>query len=115
MCVRFTSPEFTSRCPITGAPDFARIIIDYVPDKSLIESKALKLFLASFRNEGSFHEQVTNLIGSRLFEAAKPHWMRVCALFFARGGIPLDIFWMEGDLPERVYIPNIDEAPYRGR
>lgn len=115
MCCRFTAPEFTSLCPITAQPDFARLVIDYIPHELLIESKSLKLFLGSFRNEGAFHERVIDGIATRLFEAATPHWMRVIALFYARGGIPIDVFWQSGTPPDGVFIPEVDLSPYRGR
>ena len=115
MCCRFTCPEFTSLCPVTGQPDFARLVIDYVPRGLLVESKSLKLFLGSFRNEGAFHERVIDAIGTRLFEAAEPHWMRICGLFNARGGIPIDVFWQSGDLPAKVYIPAPDSLQFQGR
>ncbi|RUU50461.1 preQ(1) synthase, partial [Mesorhizobium sp. M2C.T.Ca.TU.009.01.2.1] len=67
--VRFTCPEFTSLCPVTGQPDFAHIVIDYAPDKTLVESKSLKLFMTSFRNHGAFHEECTVMIGRRVVEA----------------------------------------------
>ena len=70
--VRFTCPEFTSLCPMTGQPDFAHIVVDYVPQESLVESKSLKLFMSSFRNHGAFHEDCTLMIASRLIAAASP-------------------------------------------
>jgi 7-cyano-7-deazaguanine reductase len=103
-------------CPITGAPDYAHITIDYIPNRNLIESKSLKLFMGSFRNEGSFHEKVTATIGMRLWDAADPLWLRVSALFYARGGIPLDVFWVsDSEIPTGVFIPEVDLKPYRGR
>lgn len=111
---RFTAPEFTSLCPITGAPDFARLIIDYSPDKFLIESKSLKLFLGSFRNEGSFHETVVGSIGGRLLAAAAPSWLRICAFYFPRGGIPIDVFWERGAAPA-CFVPSPDLNCYVGR
>ena len=116
MCCRFTCPEFTSRCPVTGQPDFARIIIDYFPRRGLVESKSLKLFLHSFRNEGAFHERVIDAIGTRLFEAAQPAWMRVVGLFYARGGIPIDVFWQSGELPKGAerYVPPLPSLDYTG-
>ena len=74
--VRFTAPEFTSLCPVTGQPDFAHLVIDYVPDQSLVESKSLKLFLTSFRNHGAFHEDCTLAIAKRCVAAARPAWLR---------------------------------------
>lgn len=112
---RFTCPEFTSLCPVTGQPDFARIWIDYVPDRHLIESKSLKLFLGSFRNHGAFHEACTMQIAERLYKAATPHWMRVVALWYPRGGIPIDIFWHSGPPPEGVLIPEMPKLDFTGR
>ena len=71
-CVRFTAPEFTSLCPMTGQPDFAHLVIDYVPDQYLVESKSLKLYLGAFRNHGAFHEDCTVSIGRRLVELLSP-------------------------------------------
>jgi 7-cyano-7-deazaguanine reductase len=112
---RFTAPEFTSLCPITGQPDFALLLIDYVPNRWLIESKSLKLYLASFRNHGSFHEDCTVSIGRKLVEIAKPHWLRIGGYWYPRGGIPIDVFWQTGKPPANVWIPDQGIAPYRGR
>ena len=76
-CVRFTAPEFTSLCPMTGQPDFAHLVIDYVPDQYLVESKSLKLYLGAFRNHGAFHEDCTVSIGRRLVELLSPRWLRI--------------------------------------
>src|SRR5689334_24026620 len=89
-CVRFTAPEFTSLCPLTGQPDFAHLVIDYIPDTLLVESKSLKLFLTSFRNHGAFHEDCTVGIARRLIEALKPNWLRIGGYWYPRGGIPID-------------------------
>ena len=78
---RFTMPEFTSICPVTGQPDFAILVIDYVPDKWLVESKTLKLYLNSFRNVGSFHEDCTVSIGKRLTKLLAPRWLRIGGYF----------------------------------
>ncbi|MGC3980805.1 MAG: preQ(1) synthase [Steroidobacteraceae bacterium] len=112
---RFTAPEFTSLCPITGQPDFAQLMIDYVPNQWLIESKSLKLFLGSFRNHGSFHEDCTVAIGLRLAELVKPHWLRIGGYWYPRGGIPIDVFWQTGKAPANVWIPDQGVPPYRGR
>jgi 7-cyano-7-deazaguanine reductase len=85
--ITFETDEFTSLCPITGQPDFARITIEYIPDQLCVESKSLKLFLFSFRNEGSFYEDVTNRIYSDLFGLLKPRHLIVVGDFTARGGI----------------------------
>lgn len=112
---RFTAPEFTSLCPITGQPDFAHLMIDYVPNKWLIESKSLKLFLASFRNHGAFHEDCTVTIGLRLAQLVQPRWLRIAGYWYPRGGIPIDVFWQTGKPPAGVWIPDQGVAPYRGR
>ena len=113
--VRFTAPEFTSLCPLTAAPDFAHIVIDYVPGDWLVESKSLKLFLGSFRNHGAFHEDCSVTIGKRIEELLEPKWLRVGAYWYPRGGIPIDVFWQTGPMPESVWIPDQGVPPYRGR
>lgn len=113
--VRFTSPEFTSLCPITGAPDFAHIVIDYVPGEWLVESKSLKLFLGSFRNHGAFHEDCTVTIAKRLIDIMSPQWLRIGGYWFPRGGIPIDVFYQTAPAPEGVWIPPQDVPGYRGR
>jgi 7-cyano-7-deazaguanine reductase len=112
---RFTAPEFTSLCPVTGQPDFAHFVIDYCPAKSLLESKSLKLFLFSFRNHASFHEDCTILIGKRIAAAIKPKFLRVTSFWYPRGGIPIDVFWQTGKLPAGVMLPDHGVSPYRGR
>lgn len=113
--VRFTCPEFTSLCPVTGQPDFAHLVIDYVPDKLLIESKSLKLYLASFRNHGAFHEDCTVAIAKRLLKEAKPQWLRIGGYWYPRGGIPIDVFFQEGSVPKGVWVPENSVTGYRGR
>ncbi|MBN9604822.1 MAG: NADPH-dependent 7-cyano-7-deazaguanine reductase QueF [Afipia felis] len=113
--VRFAAPEFTSLCPITGQPDFAHLVIDYVPGQWLVESKALKLYLASFRNHGSFHEDCTVEIGKRLVREIKPTWLRIGGYWYPRGGIPIDVFWQTGKLPKNIWVPDQGVPPYRGR
>ncbi|MAQ71920.1 MAG: NADPH-dependent 7-cyano-7-deazaguanine reductase QueF [Alphaproteobacteria bacterium] len=113
--IRFTSPEFTSLCPITSAPDFAHLVIDYLPDNWLIESKSLKLYLGSFRNHGAFHEDCTVSIAKKLVETLKPKWLRIGGYWYPRGGIPIDVFYQTGPEPEGVWIPEQGVAPYRGR
>lgn len=113
--VRFAVPEFTALCPMTGQPDFAHLVIDYVPGDWLIESKSLKLFMGSFRNHGSFHEASTVLIGKRLAERLAPRWLRIGGYWYPRGGIPIDVFWQTGNAPKGVWIPDQGVAPYRGR
>ncbi len=112
---RFTVPEFTTLCPITGQPDFAHLVIDYVPNRYLVESKSLKLYLASFRNHGAFHEDCTVAIGKRLAKELKPKWLRIGGYWYPRGGIPIDVFWQTGRLPKDVWLPEQEVAPYRGR
>ncbi len=114
-CVRFTAPEFTSLCPMTGQPDFAHLVIDYVPDALLVESKSLKLFLTAFRNHGAFHEDCTVGIGRRLVAAAKPVWLRIGGYWYPRGGIPIDVFYQTGPAPEGIWIPPQEVPGYRGR
>src|ERR1700688_2279161 len=75
--VRFSAPEFTCLCPLTGQPDFAHLVIDYVPQHRLVESKSLKLYLASFRSHGAFHEDTTLMIAKRLLKELKPRWLRI--------------------------------------
>ncbi|MBP0617987.1 preQ(1) synthase [Jiella mangrovi] len=113
--VRFTCPEFTSLCPVTGQPDFAHIVIDYAPDARLVESKSLKLFLTSFRNHGAFHEDCTVMIARRVVEATKPLWLRIGGYWYPRGGIPIDVFWQTGPAPQNVYLPDQGVPTYRGR
>ncbi len=112
---RFTCPEFTSICPVTGQPDFAHLVIDYVPNEWLVESKSLKLYLTSFRNHGAFHEDCTVAIGKRINELLNPHWIRIGGYWYPRGGIPIDIFWQSGNIPEGVWVPEQDVPNYRGR
>ncbi|MEM7060594.1 MAG: preQ(1) synthase [Pseudomonadota bacterium] len=112
---RFTAPEFTSLCPVTGQPDFAHLVIDYVPDQWLVESKSLKLFLTSFRNHGAFHEGCTVDVAKRIVEAIAPRWLRIAGYWYPRGGIPIDVFWQTGDVPEGVWLPDTGVQPYRGR
>ena len=113
--VRFAVPEFTSMCPMTGQPDFAHLVIDYVPDLWLVESKSLKLVLGSFRNHGSFHEDCTIGIARRLVAELAPRWLRIGGYWYPRGGIPIDVFWQTGTPPDGVWIPDQGVQPYRGR
>jgi 7-cyano-7-deazaguanine reductase len=112
---RFTFPEFTLMCPVTGQPDFAILVIDYVPNRWLVESKSLKLYLNSFRNHGAFHEQSTVAIGKRLVALLNPRYFRIGGYFFPRGGMPIDVFWQVGRLPRGIWLPDQGVAPYRGR
>jgi 7-cyano-7-deazaguanine reductase len=112
---RFTVPEFTSLCPVTGQPDFAHLVIDYAPAGWLVESKSLKLYLASFRNHGAFHEDCTVAIGRRLATELAPTWLRIGGYWYPRGGIPIDVFWQTGPAPAGLWLPDQGVAPYRGR
>jgi 7-cyano-7-deazaguanine reductase len=114
-CVRFVAPEFTSLCPVTDQPDFAHLVIDYAPDKTIVESKSLKLFLGSFRNHNGFHEDVTVGIGQRLFAEMQPHWLRIGGYWYPRGGIPIDVFWQSGMPPAALWLPDQGVPSYRGR
>jgi 7-cyano-7-deazaguanine reductase len=113
--VRFTAPEFTALCPITGQPDFAHLVIDYVPGKFLVESKSLKLFLGAFRNYGAFHEDCTLAIAKRLIKEIAPAWLRIGGYWYPRGGMPIDVFYQTGPVPDGLWVPDQGVAPYRGR
>ena len=113
--VRFTAPEFTSLCPLTGQPDFAHLVIDYVPGPYLVESKSLKLFLGSFRNHGAFHEACTVGIARRLVQEIEPQWLRIGGYWYPRGGMPIDVFYQTGPAPDELWLPDQSVAPYRGR
>lgn len=113
--VRFTAPEFTTLCPVTGQPDFAHFVIDYCPAQAIVESKSLKLFLASFRNHSGFHEDCTLAIGKRIQAAIRPKFLRLAGYWYPRGGMPIDIFWQTGRLPRGVWLPDTGVAAYRGR
>ncbi|HWE45671.1 MAG TPA: preQ(1) synthase [Caulobacteraceae bacterium] len=112
---RFTAPEFTSICPVTGQPDFATLVIDYAPGAWLIESKSLKLFLQSFRNHGAFHEDCTVGVAQRIVAVAEPRWLRIAGFWAPRGGIPIDVFWQTGAAPEGLWVPDPGVATYRLR
>jgi len=113
--IRFAAPEFTSLCPLTGQPDFAHLVIDYVPDQWIVESKSLKLFLAAFRNHGSFHEACSMEVATRIVAITQPLWLRIGAYWYPRGGIPIDVFWQTGTPPDGVWVPDQGVPPYRGR
>lgn len=112
---RFTQPEFTSLCPVTAQPDFAHLVIDYIPQEWMVESKSLKVYLNSFRNHQAFHEACTVDIGKRLADLLQPHWLRIGGYWYPRGGMPIDVFWQYGQSPEGVWIPDQGVAGYRGR
>ena len=113
--VRFTAPEFTCLCPITGQPDFAHLVIDYVPAEWIVESKSLKLFLGSYRNHGGFHEATTVAIAKRLVDTLAPAWLRIGGYWYPRGGMPIDVFYQTGPAPKGLWLPDQGVAPYRGR
>jgi 7-cyano-7-deazaguanine reductase len=113
--IRLTCPEFTSLCPLTGQPDFAHLVIDYIPNERIVESKSFKLFLSSYRNHKTFHEACTMEISGRLISSLDPVWLRIGAYWYPRGGIPIDIFWQNGSPPAGAWIPSQDVPPYRGR
>ena len=113
--VRFSAPEFTSLCPVTGQPDFAHLVIDYAPADWIVESKSLKLYLGAFRNHGAFHEACTVEIGKRLIAEIAPRWLRIGGYWYPRGGIPIDVFWQSGPPPEGLWLPEQGVANYRGR
>jgi 7-cyano-7-deazaguanine reductase len=113
--VRFTTPEFTSLCPVTGQPDFAHLVIDYVPGDWLVESKSLKLYLAGFRNHGAYHEDCTVSIAKTLVGLLEPLWLRIGGYWYPRGGIPIDVFWQTDTPPESLWLPDQGVAAYRGR
>ena len=114
-CIRLTCPEFTSICPITGQPDFAQILIDYIPSRYIVESKSFKLYLQSYRNHGAFHEDCTISIAEHPEKLLKPSWIRIAAYWFPRGGIPIDIFWQNTKQPKDVCILELKGKEYRGR
>ena len=112
--VRGTAAEFTSLCPMTSQPDFARLVIDYVPGIRLVESKSLKLHLGSFRNRGVFHEDCTVSIVRKRGEFLDPQWLRVGGYWYPRGGSPIGVFWQTGTLPQDIWIPDQGVPPYSG-
>ena len=112
---RFTAPEFTSICPVTGQPDFGILVIDYLPGDWLVESKSLKLYLSAFRNHGAFHEDCTIRIAKDLAELLQPKWLRIGGYWYPRGGMPIDVFWQTGEPPKGAWIPDQGVPPYRGR
>jgi 7-cyano-7-deazaguanine reductase len=113
--IRFTCPEFTSICPVTGQPDFAHMVIDYLPGEHIVESKSLKLYMTSFRNHGAFHEDCTIKIAKDLIKLLDPKWLRIGGYWYPRGGIPIDIFFEKGEIPNGVNVPNQDVPSYKGR
>ena len=112
---RFTCPEFTTLCPVTGQSDFAHLVIDYVPGDWLVESKSLKLYLASYRNHPGFHEGCTLDVAKELVELLDPRWLRIGGYWYPRGGMPIDVFWQTDTPPDGIWLPDTGVAPYRGR
>ena len=113
--IRFTCPEFTSICPVTSQPDFAYIIIDYVPGKFIVESKSFKLYLLGYRNHGAFHEDCTISIAQDIVNLLDPKWLRIGGYWYPRGGIPIDIFWQTSEKPKNLFIPDHSVENYKGR
>lgn len=113
--IRFTCPEFTSICPVTGQPDFAKLVIDYVANEHIVESKSLKLFLFTFRNHGAFHEDCTVKIGKAIVDLLDPKWLRIGGYWYPRGGIPIDVFFQHGELPKNVWVPDQGVKAYSAR
>ena len=113
--IRFSCPEFTSICPITGQPDFGCLILDYIPNRFILESKSFKLFIFSFRNYGGFHEDCTIKVAKKIVEYIRPKWIRVSGFWNPRGGIPIDVFYQTGKLPKNVHIEKLKIKPYTGR
>lgn len=102
--VTFHCPEFTSLCPITGQPDFAKIIINYIPSEDMVESKSLKLYLFSFRNHGDFHEDCINIIMKDLVKLMNPKYLEVMGIFTPRGGIAIHPFANYGDEAHQAMV-----------
>ena len=113
--IRLTCPEFTSICPVTSQPDFAHIIIDYVPNKYIVESKSFKLYLMGYRNHGAFHEDCTISIAQDIISLLSPKWLRIAGYWYPRGGIPIDIFWQSNEKPKGLFVPDHNINQYRGR
>nr|WP_294511734.1 preQ(1) synthase [uncultured Rhodopila sp.] len=113
--VRLTCPEFTSLCPLTGQPDFAHIMVDYIPNDWIVESKSFKLLMASYRNHGAFHEACTMEIAGKLVALLDPIWLRIGAYWYPRGGIPIDVFWQTSNAPPDAWVPPQEVPSYRGR
>ncbi|MFT6332227.1 MAG: 7-cyano-7-deazaguanine reductase [Lentimonas sp.] len=113
--ITLTCPEFTSICPITGQPDFAHLVIDYIPGDHIVESKSLKMYFFAYRNHGAFHEDCTIRIAKDLVELLKPKWLRIGGYWYPRGGIPIDIFYQTGKPPEDAWVKDQNVPEYRGR
>jgi 7-cyano-7-deazaguanine reductase len=113
--VTLSCPEFTSICPITSQPDFAHLVIDYVPNKLIIESKSLKLYLFSYRNHGSFHEDCTIKIAKDIIKTIKPKWLRIAGYWYPRGGIPIDVFYQTSTPPKNIWLKDHNIELYKAR
>ena len=111
--VTFTCPEFTSLCPKTGQPDFAKILINYIPRERMVESKSLKLYLFSFRNHGDFHEDCINIIMKDLVKLMDPRYLEVIGLFTPRGGISIYPFANYGDAEHQDMVKQRMMAAFR--
>jgi 7-cyano-7-deazaguanine reductase len=114
-CARFTAPEFTSICPVTGQPDFGVLVIDYAPRDWIVESKSLKLLLQSYRNHGAFHEACTIDVAKRIIAAIDPVWLRVGGYWNPRGGMPIDVFWQTAAPPAGLWLTDPGVGLYTGR
>ena len=113
--VELESDELVAVCPITGQADMYVATIEFEPDRLCLESKSLKLYLASFRNHGAFHEDVTISIAKRVVELIEPRWLRIGGYWYPRGGMPIDVFWQAGRLPKGVWVPDQGVASHRAR
>ena len=113
--IRLTCPEFTSICPVTSQPDFAYIIIDYVPNEFILESKSFKLYLLGYRDHGAFHEDCTITLAQDIIGLLLPKWLRIAGYWYPRGGIPIDIFWQTSEKPINLFLPDHSVTNYRGR
>ena len=113
--VRLICPEFTSICPLTGQPDFAHVMIDYIPRDWIVESKSFKLLMNAYRNHGAFHEACTMEIAGKLVDILDPVWLRIGAYWYPRGGIPIDVFWQSGSPPIGAWVPAQNVPSYHGR
>lgn len=113
--ITLSCPEFTSICPVTGQPDYAHLVIDYIPKDYIVESKSLKLYLVSFRNHGAFHEDCTIKIAKDLQKLLNPKWLRIGGYWYPRGGIPIDVFYQTGIPPKDAWIREQQVPAYRGR
>jgi 7-cyano-7-deazaguanine reductase len=112
---RFSCPEFTAICPVTGQPDFAYLMIDYLPKKYLLESKSLKLYLFSYRNHGAFHEDTTIQVAKDIIKTIDPKYLRIGGYWYPRGGIPIDVFYEYGKIPNGVNVPKQEFPNYKAR